>query len=393
MRVRRFELRLLAGTLTVAWAVAAALVLFGYRPGGPADLLVGLAAVPAVAVAAMALTWPPVARGDRAFASMFWLGVGATLVLVPSILALVDQLTGGGPQTLLPSVEAAYPWLLAMTGTALFAGLGIARRVLGESSLRRPRLALGSAIGGGLLLVAAVPFATAAIANDRAVRDQPAARSPYGPTDPGLELPTCDGPLAAGTTARVRVALESKVDQRAAGWAEVDGVRDGSDVRWTAFVASGVDLGPHGLVRRGDEGWVLEPGQDWIIADAASLDPGLLDLQVVATALTAGNRVAAEDRGTGLIEGAPARRCRIAIDGPTFRAAFPQISWLIDPAAVERWRGEVEYWVFADGQLGRLDGHLNGEGAAMVPTGVLGTIQVTLDATHRGGPVSIPRPI
>ncbi len=393
MRVRRFELRLLAGTLTVAWAVAAGLVLLGYRPGGPADLLVGLAAIPAVAVAATALTWPPVARGDRAFAIMFWLGIGATLVLVPSILALVDQLTGGGPQTLLPSVEAAYPWLLAMTATALFAGLGIARRILGESSLRRPRLGLGSVIGGALLLIAAVPFATAAIANDRAVRDRPAASSPYGPTDPGLEPPTCDGALAAGTTARVRVALRSTVDQRAAGWADVEGVRDGSDVRWTAFAASGVDLGPHGLVRRGDEGWVLEPGQDWVIADAAALDPGLLDLQVVATALTAGNRVAAEDRGTGLIEGAPARRCRIAIDGPTFRSAFPQISWLIDPAAVERWRGEVEYWVFADGQLGRLDGYLNGEGAAMVPTGVLGTIQVTLDATHRGGPVSIPRPI
>ncbi len=392
MRVRRFELRLLAGILTIAWAAAAVLVLVGYRPGGPADLLVGLAAIPAVIVAGLALAWPPVARGDRAFAVVAWLGIGAALLLTPSILALVEQLTSGGPQTLLPSVEAGYPWLLAMAGTALFAGLGVARRILGESSLRRPRLTLGSGIAAGLLLVAAVPFATAAIANDRAVRDRPAASSPYGPTDPELEPPPCDGPLAAGTTARVRLELRSTVDQRAAGWGEAEGVRDGSDVRWSGFAASGIVLGPHGVVRRGDQGWVLAPGSGWTPVDPASLDPSLLDLNVVATALTAGNRVAAEDRGTDLVEGALARRCRIAVDGPTFRAAFPQIDWLVDPEAVERWRGELDYWVFADSQLGRLDGYLNGEGAAMTPAGVLGTIRVTLDATRRGEPVSIPRP-
>ena len=45
-----------------------------------------------------------------------------------------------GAQTLLPSVEAAYPWVLALLGTSLFAGFGIARRVLGEAAMRRRRL-------------------------------------------------------------------------------------------------------------------------------------------------------------------------------------------------------------------------------------------------------------
>ena len=44
MRVRTFELRLLAAVLTTLWTIAAGLVLLGYRPGGPIDLLVGLVA-------------------------------------------------------------------------------------------------------------------------------------------------------------------------------------------------------------------------------------------------------------------------------------------------------------------------------------------------------------
>ena len=40
------------------------------------------------------------------------------------------QLVDRGLQTLLPSLEVAYPWALAILGTSLFAGLGIARRVI-----------------------------------------------------------------------------------------------------------------------------------------------------------------------------------------------------------------------------------------------------------------------
>ena len=44
MRVRAFELRLIAVALVVCWSVAAGLVLLAYRPGGPLDLIVGLTA-------------------------------------------------------------------------------------------------------------------------------------------------------------------------------------------------------------------------------------------------------------------------------------------------------------------------------------------------------------
>ena len=45
MRVRAFELRLIAVALVACWAVAAGLVLLAYRPGGPFDIVVGLTAM------------------------------------------------------------------------------------------------------------------------------------------------------------------------------------------------------------------------------------------------------------------------------------------------------------------------------------------------------------
>ena len=107
----------------------------------------GLAAIGPILVAILAVAWPPVARGDRAFAAIAWLALGAILLLIPSITGLVTQLEGRGPQTLLPSFEAAYPWLLALLATGLFAGLGLARGRLGETALRRRRLVVGAGLG------------------------------------------------------------------------------------------------------------------------------------------------------------------------------------------------------------------------------------------------------
>ena len=100
--MRTIELRILGLALTALWAVAFLLVLVGYRPGGPVDLAVGLAAIGPILVAVAAVTWPPVARGDRAFAAIAWLALAAILLLVPSINGLILQLEGRGPQTLIP---------------------------------------------------------------------------------------------------------------------------------------------------------------------------------------------------------------------------------------------------------------------------------------------------
>ena len=70
MRVRTLELRLIAAAITACWALTAVIVLVGYRPGGPVDVIVGLAAAGLVLIAFAAVVWPPAARGLTAFAAM-----------------------------------------------------------------------------------------------------------------------------------------------------------------------------------------------------------------------------------------------------------------------------------------------------------------------------------
>ncbi len=393
MRVRRFELRILAIVLVVAWSVFAGLVLVGYRPGGPIDILVGIAALPTVLVAAAAFVWPPVARGDRPFWATGAIGVGAVLLLVPSIAELVGQLQAGGPQTLLPSLEAAYPWLLALGATSLFAGLGIARRALGGTAVRRRRLLLGSVIAVGLTLAIGTGFAGAAIANDLALRDAPAADSPYGPTDPALEPPPCDGSVSAGPSARVELVLSGDVDRRSIGDVRLEGIRVGTDLRWGADATTSTVLGTFGAARVGSSAWTYDKPGDWTPRPPEALDDATLDLLVVETALTPGRRAVAESLGIGYVAGARARHCRIAIDGETFRAAFPQVAWLVGDDPLARWRGDLEFWVFGDGQVGQVIGSVNGEGASLTPKGILGTVHVTMTATDRGRIPGVPAPI
>ena len=77
---------------------------------------------------------------------MVWLGIVALLCLVPSIAGVVTQLLAFGSRTLLPSLEAAYPWLLALLATSLFSGFGIARRL---ERRERPSAATGCSAGIG----------------------------------------------------------------------------------------------------------------------------------------------------------------------------------------------------------------------------------------------------
>src|SRR6476620_7389308 len=145
MRVRTFDLRLIAVALVVCWSIAAGLVLLAYRPGGPFDLIVGLTAMTPIAIALAGAIWPPVARGNVAFPAVVWLGIIALLCLVPSIAGVVTQLLAFGSRTLLPSFEAAYPWLVALLATSLFSGFGIAARLGRGAAPRGQRLVRGVA--------------------------------------------------------------------------------------------------------------------------------------------------------------------------------------------------------------------------------------------------------
>lgn len=383
MRVRTFGLRLIAAALSAGWTLTAALVLLVYRPGGPYDLLVGAAAGLPILVAIAGLVWPPVARGDRAFAALVWLGLGSLLLLIPSIGGVLTQLLARGPQTLLPSLEAAYPWLLALLGTSAFSGLGIARRRLGEAALRRHRLARGLLLGVGATVVVGVAFTSVALANELALRDRPVADSRFGPTDPSLDPPRCAIPPRVGAQARTDILLSGSVDLRPMGNVDLRGVRRGEDFRWLAYVATSRSVGQYGSVRIGNTAWRLTPADGWQPVVVAEVEGEALDAQVLEVALEAGSRRAAEDHGLEYFEGARARRCRVAIDGPGFRSAFPAIRFLVGDADLTRWRGELDYWVFGDGELGRVSGSVDGDAAAVVDGALLATLRATMIATER----------
>jgi hypothetical protein len=391
MRVRRFELRLIAVALVVCWSIAAGLVLLAYRPGGPFDLIVGFLAMTPIAIALAGAIWPPVARGDVAFPATVWLGVLALLCLVPSIAGVVTQLMSFGSRTLLPSFEAAYPWLLALLATSLFSGFGIARRLEGGSVRRRRRLVAGTTLAVLATVLASVSFAAVAVANDIALRDTPAEASRFGPTTGAGQPPLCNAPLAAGSSARLDLRMSATVDLRPIGSVELDGLRVGDDFRWLAYVATVHQLGQYGSARISNEAWAVSPGLDWRRADPAATAGGTIDEQALEIALSADYRATAEDRGIEVIEGARARRCRIAVDGTTFSAAFPETAWLVGSADLHRWRGQLDYWVFLDGELGQVAGSANGEAAGIVPAALNATIELRLTATERGrDPVVYP---
>jgi hypothetical protein len=384
VRVRNFELRLIGSALVACWAVAGGLILLTYRPGGPLDLIVGLTTLGPIAIATAGVVWPPVARGDRAFLTIMWLGIGGLLCLVPSIVGVVDQLTAFGSQTLLPSVEAAYPWLLALLATSLFTGFGVARRLRGAAAMRRHRLVAGVAIALLATALSGAAFGAVAVANEMALRGKVVASSRFGPTAGPDQPPLCDKPLAAGSTARLHMTLSGTVDLRPIGSVDLSGVRVGRDFRWLAYVATSSQLGEYGSARTGERAWVRTPALGWRSVPPTFVESDTLDLQAVSVALSPDYRATAEDRGVEVLEGARARRCRVAVDGETFEGAFPETRWLVGSADLYRWRGQLDYWVFLDGQLGQVAGSANGEAAGVVPDALQGTVQVFLTATERG---------
>jgi len=235
-------------------------------------------------------------------------------------------------------------------------------------------------------------MAGATIANELALRDRPAAASRYGPTDPTLIPPRCDGPLGAGATAALTLDLAGTVDGRSLGIARARGERSGQDFRWLAEVTTTRDVGLHGAAVVGSRGWIRQTGTRWVQVASATANGESLDLAVVEAALDPLQRTAAEDLGLVYVEGARARRCRVAVDGAVFRAAFPQVRWLVGATDLAGWRGEIDAWVFGDGQLGRAEGRLGGPGFEIAPGAIQGELTAALTATRRGEPVTVTPP-
>jgi len=393
VRVRNFELRLIGSCLVACWIVAGGLILLAYRPGGPFDLIVGLTALGPIAIALAGVIWPPLGRGDLAFSAIVWLGIGGLLCLMPSIAGIIGQLTAFGSQTLLPSIEAAYPWLVALLATSLFSGFGIARRWQGGTAIRRRRLAAGTAVALLASGISGTAFGAAAVANEIALRDQPTAVSRFGPTGGAAQPPLCDMPLATAPTARLGLRLDGTVDLRSLGSVDLTGIRVDADFRWLAYVATSHELGQYGSARRGQDAWLMTPAAVWHPVPTADVSTDTLDVQAQEVALRQDYRATAEDRGVEVIEGARARRCRVAVDGQIFAAAFPQVRWLVGSADLHRWRGQLDYWVFLGGQVGQVAGSINGEAAGVVPEAIQGTVEVRLTATERGRSLVVYPPV
>jgi len=392
VRVRQFELRLLAVALTVLWAAGGGVVLIAYRPGGPIDLLVGVAASLPLLVSVASIIWPPLVRSDRGSTGVFWLGLGAGLLLLPSIAAVAGQVIQGGTEPLLPSFEVIYPWALALLATSLFAGLGISRHLVTEVGFGRRRVAVSLAFAIAATSIIGGVFAGVSLADVSALQDKPAAHSIFGPTDPSLTPPECNQTLLTAKTAQLDFELSANVDSRAVGTVSLTGSRSGTDVSWTAQIVRSDLFGDYGAVRIGSTAWTMSPGTEWAPASPDAVHGQMLDLTVLAGALSSQNRATAEDRGLEYVEGARARHCRVAVDGPTFEASFPQVAWLVGSANLATWRGELDFWVFGDGEVGMVSGSVNGDAQEILPHGLLATAWVRMTATDRDTQVTISPP-
>ncbi len=399
---RRLAMRLLGALLAGLWTGLALVVLVAYRPGGPLDLVAGLVVALPAAVTALAIPWPPVTRSWRRQAAIAWLGLFAAMLVGPLVGLVVTQLVSGGGRTLLPSPEIAYAAVLAAGASSLFASLGViaardgVRDAEGPAAVleRRPSVFAAIALALTLTALIAVLFGASVQINELALREAPVPPSRFGPTDASLPNPRCDTPLSIGPGASLEITAQAFVDDEPVGSASLTGERMGIDEHWVG----GAD-GPSGPVvtgytRMGDSAWLLDGGR-WVRTtpdpfDLLGLSGLTVDGPVAVAVVRPENPPVAEDVGLEVIEGAKARHCRTAIDGPTALRTLVPLRWLAggDPVALTAtlpaWRGTLDWWIFTDGQLGKAQVILNGyPGDAWPTSGLQGEIHAELRALDR----------
>src|SRR6185369_14863457 len=109
-------------------------------------------------------------------------------------------------------------------------GLGVARRVLGMTALRRRRLELGLIVAVAAAALSGSVFAAAAVANDLALRQVATSSSRFGPTVATTDPMSCSDPqVGIGDSARVVLTVRGDVDGRPIGTVDLHGERDEAD--------------------------------------------------------------------------------------------------------------------------------------------------------------------
>lgn len=186
--------------------------------------------------------------------------------------------------------------------------------------------------------------------------------------------------------------MDSSIDDRRTGQLQLEGIRNGADFRYSGYVASRLALGQRGMARVAGKASELGPNRAWssvTIDRAANHD---LDRALVLEALSPDQRAVAEDHGLSYIEGARARHCRVPLEGDSLRRSLPQLSLLIGETDLSRWRGDLDWWVFADGQVGQVDGRLTGPAGTLDPDALNALIRFRLTAVDRGLPITVVAP-
>jgi hypothetical protein len=186
--------------------------------------------------------------------------------------------------------------------------------------------------------------------------------------------------------------MDGSIDGRYSGQVVIEGIRSGADFSWSGFAATRLTLGQQGVVRVGNRVWVLTPGRPWTEVDMARGANQDMDLQLVSMVLTPVDVAAPEDRGLAFIDGARARHCRIPVDGSTIRVVLPQVSLIVGQTDIDRWRGDIDFWVFADGQLGQVDGRVSGPATGIDDDALQAGIRFRMLAYDRGLPVTVLPP-
>ena len=406
-------MRLLAVILTVLWAVTAVSIAVAYRPGGPVDVLVALACFVPVAIADLGVIRPAkrLSHGHRL--ALVWVWILAVIFVLPVIYGVASTVTPEGVQGLLPSAEAAYAGAIALYLMTWFSVVGLVHHRLGVRPLERRASLVTSAAAAGLTIVAGLAFIFVALVNEQQLSSEPASASRYGPTDPGLDPPFCDAGVALGEHARIRIEAKSAVDTFDRGRAVLEGQRGQLDESWGGSWEGPDGSGQQAYLRVGDDAWVNDtsddpqaPGTTWSSSTPNPFgllgDEGLtLDGPPHAVADAPRGAIVAEDLGLEQIEGARGRHCSTLIDGPTALDTFLPLRWLLanesylDGCKLGQWGGELDWWVFADGELGLATVQVSG---ARGDTGwdddcVRAFLEARLQAVDRDEPVDVSAPV
>jgi hypothetical protein len=246
-------------------------------------------------------------------------------------------------------------------------------------------------------------FGLVAFINDQALRVDEPVTSRFGPTDPDAVPPLCHEPLALGPNAVISMTAASSEDNVPRGSAVLEGRRKGIDEAWGASWQDPDGAGQTAYLRLGRSAWLNlgsddpeAPGTTWQEAQPGLFEmagPDELTMDGPPHALVDRPRgsIVAEDLGLERMDGARARHCRTFIDGPTALSAYLPLRWLLDesvasdPDLLRNWRGEMDWWVFSDGQLGRATVEISGRRAetGWRSDGVRAVLEARLEATDR----------